>query len=176
MFKLLTTLYVLILSISIGMANSDFENAQETIEIRKTAMQALWIRVKRLAPYVELNEQIDYGKDIAEQDAKEIQLLLRKTKSMWSNSSNLSGKGFTNANPSIWALPDYFKKLYNDAEQSANNLIYSIEKDNIEKTELAMCNLGKACGTCHANFRRLLTTQLANEVSGWSGQYIKSCN
>ena len=31
MFKLLTTLYVLILSISIGMANSDFENAQETI-------------------------------------------------------------------------------------------------------------------------------------------------
>ena len=36
-----------------------------------------------------------------------------------------------------------------------------------------MCNLGKACGTCHANFRRLLTSQLANEVSGWSGKYIQ---
>ena len=38
-----------------------------------------------------------------------------------------------------------------------------------------MCNLGKACGTCHANFRRLLTSQLANEVSGWSGKYVKNC-
>ena len=176
MFKLITIFFVIFISCSLGNANNDFEKVQEAIEIRKTAMQALWLRVKRLAPYVELNEQIDYGKDIAEQDAKEIQLLLKKTKSMWSTSSNLSGKGLTNANPSIWALPDYFEKLYNDAEQSANNLIYSIEKDNIEKTELAMCNLGKACGTCHANFRRLLTTQLANEVSGWSGQYIKSCN
>ena len=39
-----------------------------------------------------------------------------------------------------------------------------------------MCNLGKACGTCHANFRRLLTSQLANEVSGWSGNILKTVN
>ena len=37
-----------------------------------------------------------------------------------------------------------------------------------------MCNLGNACGTCHASFRRLLTSQLANEVSGWSGKYVKN--
>ena len=52
----------------------------------------------------------------------------------------------------------------------------SYDNDDIDDTSLAMCNLGKACGTCHANFRRLLTSQLANEVSGWSGQYIKNCN
>ena len=159
-----------------GQAQTSFEEAQETIHIRKTAMQAIWLRVKRLAPYVELKEQVDYGKDIAEQDAKEIQLLLKRTKNLWSETSNLSGKGYTNANPSIWVLPNYFEKLYNDAENSATRLISSIEKDNIENTELAMCSLGKACGTCHANFRRLLTSQLANEVSGWSGQYIKGCN
>ena len=58
-----------------------------------------------------------------------------------------------------------------------DSLIKSIalNKDNIKSTELALCNLGKACGSCHANFRRLLTSQLANEVSGWSGQYIKGC-
>jgi len=38
-----------------------------------------------------------------------------------------------------------------------------------------MCNLGAACGTCHASFRRLLTSQLANEASAWSGKYIKKC-
>ena len=39
-----------------------------------------------------------------------------------------------------------------------------------------MCNLGNACGTCHANFRRLLTSQLANEVSGWSINISKIVN
>ncbi len=155
---------------------SDFDKANETIQIRKTAMQGIWLRIKRLSPYVELNEQVDYSKDIAEQDAKEIEILLKKTKNMWPQTSNLSSKGYTNATPAIWALPDYFEKLYNQAENSATKLRESIEKDSLESTELAMCNLGNACGSCHANFRRLLTSQLANEVSGWSGQYIKNCN
>jgi cytochrome c556 len=155
---------------------SEFEEAKDTIQIRKNAMQGLWLRIKRLSPYVELNEKVDYGKDIAEQDAKEIEILLNRTKDMWPQASNLSSKGYTNATPAVWALPVYFNKLYNKAEDSANKLRVSIEEDNIENTELAMCNLGNACGSCHANFRRLLTSQLANEVAGWSGKYIKNCN
>ena len=53
-------------------------------EIRKNAMQGLWLRIKRLSPYVELNEQIDYVKDIAEQDAKEIEILLNRD--IWTRS------------------------------------------------------------------------------------------
>ena len=155
---------------------SEFEEAKDTIQVRKNAMQGLWLRIKRLSPYVELNEQVDYGKDIAEQDAKEIEILLNRTKDMWPHTSNLSSKGYTNATPAVWALPKYFNKLYSKAEDSANKLRVSIEEDNIENTELAMCNLGNACGSCHANFRRLLTSQLANEVTGWSGKYIKNCN
>ena len=108
---------------------SDFEKAKDTIQIRKTAMQGIWLRIKRLSPYVELNEQVDYGKDIAEQDAKEIEILLKKTKNMWPQTSNLSPKGYTNATPAIWALPGYFEKLYNQAENSATKLRESIEKD-----------------------------------------------
>ena len=52
----------------------------------------------------------------------------------------------------------------------------SLEDDNLEKLDEAMCSLGNACGTCHASFRRLLTSQLANEASAWSGKYIKNCN
>ena len=162
--------------LSFSPSASEFKEAKNTIEIRKNAMQGLWLRIKRLSPYVELNEQVDYGKDIAEQDAKEIEILLSRTKGMWPQTSNLSAKGYTNATPAVWALPEYFNKLYSKAEDSANKLRVSIEKDNIKNTELAMCNLGNACGSCHANFRRLLTSQLANEVTGWSGKYIKDCN
>ena len=162
--------------LSFSPSASEFKEAKDTIQIRKNAMQGLWLRIKRLSPYVELNEKVDYGKDIAEQDAKEIEILLNRTKDMWPQTSNLSSKGYTNATPAVWALPEYFNSLYSKAEESANKLRVSIEEDNIEDTELAMCNLGNACGSCHANFRRLLTSQLANEVTGWSGKYIKNCN
>ena len=75
-------------------------------------MQSIWERVKRLSPYVELKEKIDYNKDLAVYDAQEIVTLLEKTRNLWSEKSNLSPKGFTNATPAVWVLPDYFDKLY----------------------------------------------------------------
>ena len=166
---------LLLISISNYSSTSDFEDTLLTIETRKTAMQSVWNRIKRLSPYVELKEKVDYNKDLATNDAQEIITLLEKTKNLWSEKSNLSSKGFTNATPAVWALPDYFEKLYSNAERSAHDLKNAIVKDEIDDTTLAMCNLGNACGTCHANFRRLLTSQLANEVSGWSGKYIEIC-
>ena len=177
MKKSISFLILLALNISIfsnGNA-SDFQEAISTIEIRKTAMRGLWHRIERLSPYVELKEKVDYNKELATNDAEEIIKLLEKTKGLWSDSSNLSAKGFTNATPAVWALPDYFGKLYSEAEKSAISLKKSIKNDDINDTLVAMCNLGSACGTCHANFRRLLTSQLANEVSGWSGKYVENC-
>ena len=52
----------------------------------------------------------------------------------------------------------------------------SLEENDLENSELAICNLGNACGTCHSSFRRLLTSQLANEASAWAGKYTKNCN
>ena len=155
--------------------SSEFEKANEVIELRKSAMQGIWIRVKRLIPFVEFNESLDYGPEIAKQDAKEIKILLEKTKDLWPQTSNLSVRNLTNATPAIWVLPEYFEKLYDKAEQSAIMLEQSLISDNLEDLDLAMCNLGNACGTCHAAFRRLLTSQLANEASAWSGKYIKNC-
>ena len=176
MNKVFISLILLLLSYSLShVSASDFDETLVTIETRKTAMQGIWERIKRLSPYVELKEKVDYNKDLAANDAKEIVKLLEKTKYLWSEKSNLSPKGFTNATPAVWALPDYFDKLYSNAEESASNLKNAIMKDDIDETVIAMCSLGKACGTCHANFRRLLTSQLANEVSGWSGKYVKNC-
>lgn len=177
MHVLFKFLVIFLVSFSVNTIKaSEFQEALDTIEKRKTAMQAIWHRIKRLSPYVELKETIEYNKDLASEDAQEISALLEATKDLWSENSNLSTKGFTNATPAVWAIPDYFNKLYLSARISANSLKSSINEDDIDNTVVAMCNLGKACGTCHANFRRLLTSQLANEVSGWSGQYIKNCN
>ena len=176
MSHFLKSLYVLLLLLSCKtVVSSEISEAFSTIEVRKTAMQSLWHRVKRLSPYVELKENVNYNKDLATDDAKEILTLIKKTRHLWSENSNLSAKGFTNATPAVWALPDYFEKLYTSAEKSAFDLKNSIINDDIDETVIAMCNLGKSCGTCHANFRRLLTSQLSNEVSGWSGKYINNC-
>ena len=67
-------------------------------------------------------------------------------------------------------------QLYKDALVSAENLEIALNKRDWDKVDIEMCNLGNACGTCHASFRRLLTSQLANEASAWSGKYINKCN
>ena len=112
MKNLIKPLLVILFFTSFNVVNSsDFEDALEVIEIRKTAMQNLWYRIKRLSPYVELKEKVDYNKELASEDAKEVLTLIQKTRNMWNDNSNLSAKGFTNATPAVWALPNYFEKL-----------------------------------------------------------------
>ena len=44
-------------------------------------MQNIWYRVKRLSPYVELKEKVDYNKELATNDVEEIISLLKKPNS-----------------------------------------------------------------------------------------------
>ena len=171
-FKFLTVIF---LFFSLQLASNDFEKAQDTIELRKASMQGIWERIKRLAPFIDVDSNLDYSQDLAVQDAKDIKLLLEKSKSLWPRSTNLSTRNLTNATPAIWAVEEYFNKLYAEAEVAASNLEIALENNNWERVDIEMCNLGNACGTCHASFRRLLTSQLANEASAWSGKYISDC-
>ena len=81
------TLVFLILSFSSLSVTSEFNEALDTIEIRKTAMQSLWERIKRLSPYVELKEKVEYDKNLAVTDAEEVVELLQYTKNLWHNNS-----------------------------------------------------------------------------------------
>ena len=171
-FKFLTIIF---LFFSLQLLSNDFEKAQDTIELRKASMQGIWERVKRLAPFIEVDSNLDYSQNLAVQDAKDIKLLLEKSKNLWPRSTNLSTRNLTNATPAIWAVEEYFNKLYAEAEVAASNLEIALENNNWERVDIEMCNLGNACGTCHASFRRLLTSQLANEASAWSGKYINDC-
>ena len=42
-------------------------------------MQGIWVRVKRLAPFIEVNNKLEYNEQLARQDAEEIKLLLEKS-------------------------------------------------------------------------------------------------
>lgn len=156
--------------------SSEFEKAKDTIELRQGVMQGIWVRIKRLAPFIEVDNNLEYNEQFAKQDAEDIKLLLQKSLTLWPNSTNLSTKNLTNATPAIWAVEEYFNKLYKDALVSAENLEIALNKSDWDRVDIEMCNLGNACGTCHASFRRLLTSQLANEASAWSGKYINKCN
>ena len=79
--SLLVLLLISTLNYSIA---SDFEDTLLTIETRKTANASVWHRIKRLSPYVELKEKVDYNKDFATNDAQRIITLLEKTKNLWS--------------------------------------------------------------------------------------------
>ena len=155
---------------------NDFQKAKDTIELRQASMQGIWARIKRLAPFIDVDNNLDYSQELALQDAKDIKLLLERSKSLWPRTTNLSTKNLTNATPAIWAVEEYFNKLYSRAEIAASNLEIALNNSNWEDVDLEMCNLGNACGTCHASFRRLLTSQLASEASAWSGRYISDCN
>ena len=167
---------LLFISFNFGLYSSEFEKAKEIIELRQYSMQGIWARVKRLAPYIDLDSNLEYSQEFARQDAQDIKLLLEKSINLWPKSTDLSTKNLTNATPAIWAVEDYFQKLYENALISAENLETALNNNNWDKVDLEMCNLGKACGTCHASFRRLLTSQLANEASAWSGKYIQKCD
>ena len=156
--------------------SSEFEKAKDTIELRQGVMQGIWARIKRLAPFIEVDNNLEYNEQFAKQDAEDIKLLLQKSLTLWPNSTNLSTKNLTNATPAIWAVEEYFNKLYKDALVSAEKLEIALNKSDWDRVDIEMCNLGNACGTCHASFRRLLTSQLANEASAWSGKYINKCN
>ena len=160
-FKFLTVIF---LFFPLQLISNDFEKAQDTIELRKASMQGIWERVKRLAPFIEVDSNLDYSQELAVQDAKDVKLLLEKSKNLWPRSTNLSTRNLTNATPAIWAVEEYFNKLYAEAEVAAGNLEIALESNNWERVDIEMCNLGNACGTCHASFRRLLTSA-ANEAS-----------
>ena len=174
--KYLIVFISLLTFLNLNSYSSEFEKAKDTIELRQGVMQGIWARIKRLAPFIEVDNNFEYNEQLAKQDAEDIKLLLEKSLNLWPESTNLSTRNLTNATPAIWAVEDYFNKLYKNALSSAKNLEIALNDNDWDRVDIEMCNLGNACGTCHASFRRLLTSQLANEASAWSGKYINKCN
>ena len=59
--KILLILASLLTFLNLPSNSSEFEKALDTIELRKSVMQGIWARVKRLAPYIEVNNNLEYN-------------------------------------------------------------------------------------------------------------------
>ncbi len=153
-------------------ANSE---TSKLIELRQGAMQEMWKRVKNITPYVESLGSTNYGPTEAEKDSTELLTLIKQVQGLWAPNTNISIYSKTNATPAVWALNDYFQRIFVKAEVSTMDLTEAISSGNDDSARQALCSLGSACGSCHANFRRLLTAELAVEASAWSGKYSSDC-
>ena len=56
---------LLILAITLSLNQflfaNEFEDAKDTIELRQISMQGIWARVKRLAPFIDVDNDLDYS-------------------------------------------------------------------------------------------------------------------
>jgi len=67
-----------------------------------------------------------------------------------------SDKGKTNALPVIWEKPDEFKAAGKNLGKALNSFIAVTKnptKENLPQMQAAFKKVGKACGSCHDNFR-----------------------
>ncbi len=171
-FEFCLALFCITSLISEPLADND---TSKIIQLRQGAMQEMWKRVKNITPYVEDLGSTNYGPTEAERDSTELLTLIKKVQGLWGPNTNLSIYSKTNATPAVWALNDYFERIFLKAEVSVMELTESITTGNDDSARQALCSLGNACGSCHANFRRLLTAELAVEASAWSGGYSSDC-
>ena len=75
----LIIILLILTSVNVNTYSSEFERAKDTIELRQAVMQGIWARVKRLSPFIELNNTLEYNEQLAKQDAQDIKLLLEKS-------------------------------------------------------------------------------------------------
>ena len=76
-------LLIFTILVSFKSYTNDFQEAKDTIELRQAGMQGIWARIKRLAPFIDVDNNLDYNQELALQDAKDIKLLLERSRDLW---------------------------------------------------------------------------------------------
>ena len=166
------------------------------VEVRQTAMQAMWVRLDRLSTLIaqpgdtitssdgssivvgsqNSTDPIEYyalihGKE-ASQDASEINDLLAQVEKFWPNNTSVHHVNYTNAEQLVWLIPEAFERYYTDAIIASDNLNKSFSSKNSEKIKRSVCMLALSCGRCHGAFRKVRWDNLRKEGRGWTGNYL----
>ncbi len=182
-----------LLAVSSTSATAQTSDTEAVIDLRRETMLALWERLDRLSAFVTRagteNSTSDdaivlerEGRDPRElyalvhgveaiRDARDISELLNHVRELWPFHTNRGWYGETNAESVIWMIPDTFQRYFQNAKTAAAELVAALDDDDIETTQRSICTLSKACGTCHAVFRRVAHRDLMLEGRGWTGNY-----
>ena len=194
-FKFLFMLCIYIIPIEFINAQDNVEERENMVEVRQTAMQAMWARLDRLSTLIaqpgdtitssdgssivigsqNSTDPIEYyalihGKE-ATQDASEINSLLAQVEKFWPNNTSIHHVDYTNAEQLIWLIPEAFERYYTDALIASENLNKSFSTKDNEKIKRSVCMLALSCGRCHGAFRKVRWDNLRKEGRGWTGSY-----
>ena len=145
-FKFLFMLCIYIIPIEFINAQDNIADRENMVEVRQTAMQAMWARLDRLSTLIaqpgdtitssdgssivigsqNSTDPIEYyalihGKE-ATQDASEINSLLSQVEKFWTNNTSIHHVDYTNAEQLIWLIPEAFERYYTDALIASENL------------------------------------------------------
>ncbi len=194
-FKILFFISVYFFPVNLGFTQDNIEEKENMVEVRQTAMQAMWLRLDRLSTLIAQpgdivtssdgsaivigNENktepreyytLIHGKDPS-QDAQEIYNLLSQVENFWPNNTSIHHVGYTNAEQLVWLIPEAFKRYYTDSVIASQNLNKSFESQDENRIKRSVCMLALSCGRCHGAFRKVKFDNLRLEGRGWTGNY-----
>ena len=194
-FKFLFLALILMSTINFGHAQNSDEDKNAIVEVRQTAMQAMWTRLDRLSTLIaqpgdivtssdgsaiivgseNKTEPTEYytlihGKEPS-QDALEIYNLLSQVENFCPNNTSIHHVEYTNAEQLVWLIPEAFKRYYTDSVIASENLNKSFDSKNYENIRRSVCMLALSCGRCHGAFRKVKFDNLRLEGRGWTGNY-----
>ena len=169
---------------------------QDTIELRRETMAAMWQRLDRLSALITESraDMGDEGGQVIVQpgqmsptevyalvhgtepatDARDISDLLGHVRTLWPSNTNRGWHGVTRAEPVIWVLPSVFQRYFDDTVSAADGLVEALSSDDGPAAQRSVCELSQTCGRCHSIFRRVTHGDLKVEGNGWTGNYA-SC-
>ena len=194
-FKILFFISVYFFPVNLGFTQDNIEEKENMVEVRQTAMQAMWLRLDRLSTLIaqpgdivtssdgsaivigseNKTEPTEYytlihGKDPS-QDAQEIYNLLSQVENFWPNNTSIHHVDYTNAEQLVWLIPEAFKRYYTDSIIASQNLNKSFESKDEDRIKRSVCMLALSCGRGHGAFRKVKFDNLRLEGRGWTGNY-----
>ena len=194
-FKVLFLILLFLFPLKYGYTQDNIEDNESMVEVRQTAMQAMWSRLDRLSTLIaqpgdivtssdgsaivigseNKTEPTEYytlihGKE-PKQDALEIYNLLSQVEKFWPYNTSIYHVKYTNAEQLVWLIPEAFERYYTDSVIASQNLNKAFISQDDSKIKRSVCMLALSCGRCHGAFRKVKFDNLRLEGRGWTGNY-----
>ena len=139
------------LAVVVGAGFAVMAHAQSPEALVKQRQAKMILQVKYLGPLVAMAQgKVPFNAEIAAQNARYLDVLEEMA---WDGFHASTKDVQSRALPAIWEEPDKFKAAQQNLQSAINTLVVASKTGDEAKVKAAVPAVGKACGTCHDNFR-----------------------
>ncbi len=139
----------LALALGAGFAVTAFAQAKPEVLV-KQRQAAMTLQGKYLGPLVGILKGAPYDANVVARNAAFLDAL---TQMPWDGFAESTKGEKTRALPAIWAEPAKFKQAQDQLRSAVGQLVSASKGGDEGAVKAAIGNVGKACGSCHDNFR-----------------------